>query len=121
MCGREGTKSSLHTILFTGPPLDIVLKSRGKTSLEVSWKAPNGPNSELIGYKICFRTKETSPECSELKGTKVLSITINDLQPSAMYFVTVSAGTEAGFGEKSLEVSKMTNGGNLDYVKLTLV
>ncbi|XP_028416881.1 uncharacterized protein LOC114541103 isoform X2 [Dendronephthya gigantea] len=106
-----GKKSvEISEITDGGPPLDVVVKSRGKRSLEVSWEAPNGPNNELIGYQICFRTKETSSECSELKSTKVLSITIIDLQPAAMYFVTVSAGTEAGYGEKSLEVSKITNG-----------
>jgi hypothetical protein len=51
-----------------------------------------------------------------LKGTKVNLVTLNNLQPSTKYFVTVSASTKDGLGEKSLEVSKITNGGNLTCV-----
>ena len=101
-------------ILYIGPPLNVTLKSRGKTSLEVSWKAPDKSfqNSELTGYQVCFYTSDTTPECLVVKSSKVLSLTLYNLQPSTKYFVTVSAITKASYGEKSLEVSKITNGGN---------
>jgi hypothetical protein len=95
--------------------LDVTLKSRDKNSLEVSWRAPDKylQNDELTGYQVCFYTRDTTPECLVLKSTNVLSLTLNNLRPSTKYFVSVSAITKAGNGEKSLEVSKITNGGNL--------
>jgi hypothetical protein len=97
----------------------VTFNSRGKTSLQVSWKTPEESlqNVELTGYQVCFYTKDTVPECLVLAGlstisTKVLSLTLNNLQPSTKYFVTVSASTKAGFGEKSLAINKITSGGN---------
>ena len=92
----------------------MAFNSRGKTSLQVSWKAPeeNLQNVELTGYEVCFYAKDTAAECLVLTSTKVLSLTLNNLKPSTKYFVTVSASTKAGYGEKSLEVSKITSGGN---------
>jgi hypothetical protein len=92
----------------------VNLKSHGKNSLDVSWKVPDEKlqNSELTGYQVCFYTRNATPECLMLQSTKVLSLTLNNLQPSTKYFVTVTANTKAGYGEKSLEVSKITNGGN---------
>ena len=97
----------------SGPPLNVTLKSRGKTSLDVSWKVPdkNLQNSEVTGYQVCFYTKDTAAKCLVVQSSKVLSRTLYYLQPSTKYFVTVSAITKAGYGEKSLEVSKITNGG----------
>jgi hypothetical protein len=93
----------------------VTLKSSGKNSLDVFWKVPdkNLQNSALTGYQVCFYTSDLTPECLALKSTKVLSLTLNNLRPATKYFVTVSAITKAGYGEKSLEVSKITNGGNL--------
>ena len=51
----------------------------------------------------------TSPKCNETNA--ILSFTIDNLQPSTKYFVTVAAGTSAGFGNKSAEINKTTNGG----------
>ena len=98
----------------SGPPLNVTLKSHGKTSLDVSWKVPdeNLQNSEVTGYQVCY-TKDTAPKCLVVQGSKVLSRTLYHLQPSTKYFVTVSAITKAGYGVKSLEVSKITNGGIL--------
>jgi hypothetical protein len=81
----------------------------------VSWKAPEESlqNVELTGYQICFYTKDTAAECLAFASTKVLSLTLNDLIPSTKYFLTVSASTKAGYGEKSTEVSEITSGGNL--------
>jgi hypothetical protein len=92
----------------------VAFNSRGKTSLQVSWKAPDESfqNVELTGYQVCFYTRDTAPECLVFASSKVLSLTLNNLKPSTKYFVTVSASTKAGYGEKSSEVSKITSGGN---------
>ncbi|XP_028402587.1 phosphatidylinositol phosphatase PTPRQ-like [Dendronephthya gigantea] len=100
-------------VVPSGPPLNVAFISRSKTSLRISWKAPveSTRKSKLTGYRVCFSTNDTSPECLILKSTKVFHLTLNDLRPSTKYFVTVSASTEHGYGEKSPEVSKITNGG----------
>ena len=105
----------LLLIGHSGPPLNVTLKSRGKTSLDVSWKVQdeNLQKSEVTGYQVCFYTKDTAAKCLVVQSSKVLSHTVYDLQPSTKYFVTVSAITKAGYGKKSLEVSKITNGGIL--------
>ena len=98
-----------------GPPLNVTLKTRDKNSLDVSWNVPekDSQNSELTGYQVCFYTKDKRPECLALNSTKIFSLTLDNLLPSTKYFVTVSASTKAGYGERSLEVSQITNGGNL--------
>jgi hypothetical protein len=96
----------------SGPPLNVTFTSRGKHWLELSWKAPDQRwNGEEKGYQVCHSVQENSsnPSCSEL--TNSLSYTISQLLSSTKYFVTVSAATNAGVGPRSLEVSKMTNGG----------
>lgn len=92
----------------------MTIKSRGKSSLDVSWKAPDDilENGEIKGYQVCFYTRNINSECLELDGTKRLSLTIKNLQPSTKYFATVSARTKAGSGEKSLAVSEITNESN---------
>ena len=114
-------RGDMYLIGHSGPPLNVTLESPNKNSLEVSWKIPDKKlqNSELTGYQVCLYSKGISPECFVIKSTKVLSLTLNNLQPSTKYFVTVLAITKAGYGEKSLEVSKITNGGIFkSYAKL---
>ena len=99
-------------VVPSGPPLNVAFKSRGKKSLEVSWKAPDQRwNGEPKGYRVCHSNQEMSnnPKCTGL--TKSLLHTIFNLQPSTKHFVTVSAATSFGFGPKSSEISKITNGG----------
>ena len=100
---------------LSGPPSNLVFKSRSKTSLQVSWNAPEErlQSGEITGYNVCFHTKDTAPKCLLPKSTKVLSHTLRNLRPSTKYYVTVAASTSVGYGEKSLEMSKITNGGNL--------
>ena len=114
MLNRKAKKILIFFKGLSGPPLNVAFNSRGKTSLQVSWKAPeeNLQNVELTGYQVCFYTRDTTAECLVLTSTKVLSLTLNNLRPSTKYFVTVSASTKAGYGEKSLEVGKITSGGN---------
>ena len=103
--------------------MNVALKSRGKTSLQVSW---NGPverlqMGKLTGYQVCFYTRDTAGECLVLKSTNVLSLTLNNLRPSTKYYVTVAASTSVGYGKKSLEISKITNGGNLADVIIVAI
>jgi hypothetical protein len=110
---KNGNWKNLFSTGHSGPPLNVTVESRDKNSLEVSWKVPDKrlQNSELTGYQVCLYTMATTPECFVFKSTKVLSLTLNNLQPSTKYFVVVLAITKAGYGEKSLEVSKITSGG----------
>ncbi|XP_028402580.1 receptor-type tyrosine-protein phosphatase delta-like isoform X10 [Dendronephthya gigantea] len=95
----------------SGPPLDVKFESRGKTTLQLSWMDPRSDlhNGILRGYQVCYSSQKTStsPKCNEIT---TLSFTIDDLRPSTKYFVTVAAGTRAGFGIKSAEINKTTNG-----------
>ncbi|CAB4039787.1 Down syndrome cell adhesion molecule 1 homolog, partial [Paramuricea clavata] len=96
----------------SGPPLNVTFTSRGKYSLNVSWNAPNDNlwNGKPTGYLVCYssRARTNNPRC--YGRTAALSLTINNLQPSTEYFVTVSAATSVGGGLKSAEISKITNG-----------
>ena len=87
--------------------------SRNKDLLKLSWEPPaeNLRNGELTGYQVCYssQTMSTSPKC--IKTNTTLFFTTNNLQPSTKYFVTVAAGTSAGFGNKSAKINKTTNGG----------
>ena len=105
-------------ILFTqapsGPPLSVAFISRTKNSLSVSWQAPDEDvrNGKLMGYQVCYSNK-ANPTCIERNTT--LTCTIHNLQPATKYFVTISAVTGAGFGSKSPEIKKTTNGGKCLY------
>ena len=105
------------TLLFvgapSGPPSNVRVKYRGKYSLNVSWEAPplHVWNGRLTGYLICYSsgTKESNLACSERINEQWY--TINNLQPSTKYFVTVSATTSAGEGPRSVEITTITNAG----------
>ena len=103
-------------ILFSeapsGPPLSVAFISRTKNSLSVSWQAPDEDvrNGKLTGYQVCYSNQRNleNPSCIT---TRTTSHTINNLHQTTKYFVTVSAGTSAGFGTKSPEINKTTSGG----------
>ena len=97
----------------SGPPLSVAFTSRTKNSLSVSWKAPDEDvrNGNLTGYQVCYSDQRNLENPSCIATNTTLSYTINNLQQTTKYFVTVSAGTSAGFGTKSLEINKTTNGG----------
>lgn len=108
-------KESFYFFLTTAPskPPYVAFGSRTKNSLSLSWRAPDKQfrNGKLTGYRVCHSDQERSnnPTCIERNTT--LTYTINNLQSSTKYFVTVSAGTSVGFGANSAEISKITNGG----------
>ncbi|XP_028402574.1 receptor-type tyrosine-protein phosphatase S-like isoform X6 [Dendronephthya gigantea] len=102
----------------SGPPQNVMFTSRSKNVLKLSWQPPevNLHNGILTGYLVCYssQTISTSPKCNETNTT--LTFTIDDLQPSTRYFVTVAAGTSVGFGNKSAEINKTTNGDPVELV-----
>lgn len=87
--------------------------ARTKRSLELSWNAPDeNLQSRLTGYQVCYwRTLSPAdkPYCTNrpIKSP----YTLINLEPAVKYSVTVAAGTNAGFGTKSPEINKITNGG----------
>ncbi|XP_028399530.1 uncharacterized protein LOC114522942 [Dendronephthya gigantea] len=121
---QDGQLKNTQTIVYhkfktkeavpSGAPRSVMIKSRSKNSLEISWRALDKIfwNGELVGYQICFSIKKNdeSPKCSNTKVLSTLSYVISNLIPSTKYFVTVSAGTKIGFGNKSSEISEITNG-----------
>ncbi|XP_028402590.1 receptor-type tyrosine-protein phosphatase delta-like isoform X2 [Dendronephthya gigantea] len=107
----------------SGPPRNVTNQSRSENSLQISWKAPKKIfwNGELTGYQICYSTKEKDkrPKCLNMKSLSDLLYTIPNLQPLTKYFVTVSAGTRVGYGNKSLEINEMTNAEPVSFVVMS--
>ena len=86
--------------------------ARGERRLVVSWNEPDTRrwNGAATQYKLCYSTQQRAsrPRCLQ---TNRLSYEITSLQPFKRYFVTVSAGTTAGFGPKSVEIHEVTKEG----------
>ena len=95
-------------------PGSVAFTKRSKEQLTVSWRAPsrNSQNGELTGYRVCYSHKANSnnQSCSP-KNAQSYTAQISDLRPATKYFVTVAARTAAGYGPKSEEINKITNGG----------
>ena len=95
--------------------MNVSFQSRDKNSLNISWEAPkrSEQNGKLTGYQVCFYTDNTDKnhkECRETTSEK-FDFKIDGLKPSTKYFVTVAAGTKIGYGNRSSEIYKITNGG----------
>jgi hypothetical protein len=92
----------------------VVFTNRSKEQLTVSWSAQseNSQNDKLTGYRVCYSDKANSnnQSCSP-KNAQSYTAQISDRQPATKYFVTVAARTAAGYGPKSEEINKITNGG----------
>ena len=103
----------------SGPPLSVAFVYRTKNSLSVSWQAPDEDvrNGKLTGYQVCYSNKKNLENPSCIATNTTLSYTIINLQQSTKFFVTVSAGTNAGFGTKSPEINKTTNGGEYTIIR----
>jgi netrin-G3 ligand len=98
----------------SGAPGSVAFTTRSTNKLTVSWSAPSGNlrNGKLTGYRVCYSDKENSSNPSCFKKNALSNTTvIQKLRPATKYFVTVEAATNAGYGPKSMEISKMTNGG----------
>ncbi|CAB4044052.1 Down syndrome cell adhesion molecule 1 homolog, partial [Paramuricea clavata] len=98
----------------SGPPSHVRFTYWGKNRLDVSWNAPDTKfwNGVLTRYLLCYanQTRARRPRCRFIRSGTRLQGTIYNLQPTTKYFVTVSAGTKVGYGNKSLEISKITSG-----------
>ena len=113
----------------SGSPWNVTITKRSKNKLSVSWRAPDQSlqTDELTGYKVCYsdKARSSNSNCSVCYSDKVRSrnpscfqendqsytTVIKKLRPAIKYFVTVTAGTSGGYGRKSAEISKITNGG----------
>ena len=97
------------------PPLDVTITSRGKHGLRLSWKPPEQGlrNAKILHYRVCRSTSsaDTSPTCINSVRLSRGYYYLRNLQPGTKYFVTVAAGTSAGYGVKSAEISVTTKEG----------
>ena len=114
-----------------GSPESVAFTKRKKKQLTVSWRDPDKKlqNGELTGYKVCYsdkannpnnpncsvcyidKARSSNPSCLIGKDNQPHTIVIKKLRPATKYFVTVAAGTIAGYGINSSEISNITNGG----------
>jgi hypothetical protein len=96
----------------------VTFTKRSNNKLAVSWRHLNQSlrNGILIGYIVCYSDKARSSNlsCSQ-QNAYSNSTVINKLQPATKYFVTVAAATSVGYGPKSSEISKVTNGGKTPF------
>ena len=98
----------------SGAPKSVAFTNRSKELLTVSWRAPseNSQNSKLTGYRVCYshKARSSNPSCSPTNAHSYTA-QINNLRFATKYFVTVAGRTASGYGPKSMEISKITNGG----------
>ena len=95
----------------SSPPSNVVFTHRSKNQLTISWTAPprDSWNGQRITYQVCssYNTRSGNPTCSS-ENIKSSTAVIKNLRPGTKYFVTVAAGTSAGYGPKSTEISQIT-------------
>ena len=92
-------------------PSKVVFTQRSKNQLTISWTAPprDSWNGQRITYQICYsyNARSRNPTCSS-ENIQSSPAVIKNLVPGTRYFVTVAAGTSAGYGPKSTEISQIT-------------
>ncbi len=99
------------------PPSNVafIFTYRSKTQLKISWSPPPtwSWNGILTGYQVCYsdKARSSSPICFLTNNAQSSTFVINNLRPATKYFVTVAAGTSVGYGTKSADVSRITDGG----------
>ena len=101
----------------SGAPSNVVIRQRSRNKLLISWTAlpKRSWNGQRRVYQVCCSriSKSSNPTCFSGENTQSTIAVIKNLQPATKYFVTVAAGTSAGYGPKSTEVSGITrDGGN---------
>ena len=96
----------------SGPPLGVAIESRSEKELNITWDRPERKfwNGKLTGYQVCYYSGKSRKDWKCVK-TPAESYSISQLESATKYSVTVAAGTKIGYGNKSSEVSKITNGG----------
>ena len=98
----------------SSPPSNVVFTQRSKNQLTISWTAPprDSWNGQRITYQVCssYNARSRNPTCFS-ENIQSSPAVIKNLRPGTKYFVTVAAGTSAGYGPKSAEVSEITRDG----------
>ena len=97
----------------SSPPSNVVFTHRSKNQLTISWTAPprHTWNSQRLKYQVCsYKAKSSNPKCFYV-NSRTSTAVIKNLRPATRYFVTVAAGTSAGYGPKSTKVSEITRDG----------
>lgn len=79
--------------LVPGKPTNISSKA-SFTSINVSWTPPTERNGDIIHYKVCWGSSDSSHE-----NVKNLSTLITKLFPGRKYTIKVQAFTRVGGGE----------------------
>ena len=104
-------------------PSKVVFTQRSKNQLTISWTAPprDSWNGQRITYQICYsyNARSRNPSCSSEKIQSSTAV-IKNLVPGTRYFVTVAAGTSAGYGPKSAKVSEITRDGGKTPIGLSI-
>ena len=91
-----------------GPPISVTTDSNECTSVSVSWSPPDVTlqNGVITSYKLFYTTDNSLPwdmrtstivraaNCSLPQSTRITNLRT----PSSLYYISVSAGTSAGFG-----------------------
>ena len=94
--------------------MNVAFTYRSSETLTISWTAPprNSWNGQRLTYQVCssYNARSSNPTCSS-ENIQSSTAVIKNLRPATKYFVTVAAGTSAGYGPKSTEISKITNEG----------
>ena len=91
------------------PPSIIAMQSKSLhfSSIIISWRSPNPPlNGILSRYRIVLKDNVNNIT-REINGD-VLVREIEDLEPFTEYIISVSAGTEGGFGPISETITITT-------------
>lgn len=106
----------------SAPPSDVVLRSRGSSSILVTWRAPpvNNCNGNITGYYIQYRLLEapqpfikTVPAEYYLNSSAIYAYMVTGLIKSKEYKVSVKAYNNAGSGPASTELLVSTYSGDV--------
>lgn len=101
----------LYIITVPDPPESIGVKSKGKTIIIFTWKAPKYPNGNIKLYISYFQRVEAAyfvpHKCSPISNdptareTAGFELNISALLPYTTYSVQVAAQNDYGLGEYS--------------------
>ena len=104
-------------------PSKVVFTQLSKNQLTISWTAPPkySWNGQRITYQVCYsyNARSRNPTCSS-ENIQSSPAVINNLRPGRRYFVTVAAGTSAGYGPKSTEISEITRDGGKTPIGISI-
>lgn len=105
----------------SAPPLDVMVESKGPTTIRVVWKAPprESWHGSLIGYYVGFRHVNNYSKAYSLRSVPALSSNssmeyfLSGLAKASEYAVVVKAYNKAGSGPESAQLVAKTLSGSL--------